>query len=76
MPGRTIKYVTIGGVFDMYFFLGETPDKTVAQYTEVKNKLQPFQVDISYTNVIPFLGRWTFSNAALLGPVKMHTLFL
>lgn len=35
LPGPSMKYITIGGLIDMYFFLGPTPDQTVQQFTEV-----------------------------------------
>jgi alpha-glucosidase (family GH31 glycosyl hydrolase) len=28
-----VSYITIGGLFDFYFFLGPTPENTVQQYT-------------------------------------------
>jgi len=33
-PGPMIKYTTIGGLFDFYFFLGPTPENAIQQYTE------------------------------------------
>lgn len=34
LSGPTIEYTTIGGLLDIYFFLGPTPESTVLQYTE------------------------------------------
>jgi len=33
--GGVISYVTIGGVIDLFFFMGPTPENTVQQYTAV-----------------------------------------
>jgi len=38
--GPTIKYITIGGILDFYFFLGPTPENTVQQYTEAVGRPQ------------------------------------
>jgi hypothetical protein len=35
LPGPKVVYNTIGGIFDMYFFLGPSPDDTVKQWTAV-----------------------------------------
>lgn len=34
-PNPGIVYKTLGGVLDMYFFLGPTPELTAQQYSEV-----------------------------------------
>lgn len=36
-PNPGIVYRTIGGVLDMYFFFGPTPENTAQQYTEVRS---------------------------------------
>lgn len=39
-PGPSMKYITIGGIFDMYFFLGPTPEEVLEQYTEAVGRSQ------------------------------------
>lgn len=39
-PTPGMVYRTIGGILDMYFFLGPTPENTAQQYTEVRNVLK------------------------------------
>lgn len=34
MPAPALTYRTIGGVLDIYVFLGTTPDTVVQQYTQ------------------------------------------
>lgn len=36
--GSVIQYTTIGGLFDLYFFLGPNPEDTVQQYSQVSIK--------------------------------------
>lgn len=38
MLSDRIEYTTTGGLLDMYFFLGPTPESTVEQYTEAVGK--------------------------------------
>lgn len=40
MGGPVIQYTTTGGILDFYFFLGPTPEDTVAQYTEAVGRPQ------------------------------------
>jgi len=35
VPTPALVYRTIGGIIDIYMFLGPTPENTVQQYTEV-----------------------------------------
>jgi alpha-glucosidase (family GH31 glycosyl hydrolase) len=40
LSGPVIRYITIGGLLDFYFFLGPTPENTVEQYTEAVGRPQ------------------------------------
>lgn len=37
-PTPAITFRTIGGIFDIYFFLGPTPADVVKQYSEIVGK--------------------------------------
>ena len=50
LEGPVIKYITIGGVFDFYFFFGPTPENVVQQYTEVCNYNKNNDSVIKYIN--------------------------
>lgn len=43
-PSKTLTYRTIGGIFDIFFFMGDTPSEVVKQYQEVigRPNLPPF----------------------------------
>ena len=43
-PTPAITYRTVGGIFDFYFFHGETPVEVVEQYTQIIGRpfLPPF----------------------------------
>lgn len=34
-PAPAVTYRTIGGIFDFYVFLGDTPEQVVQEYLEV-----------------------------------------
>ncbi|CAL8132402.1 unnamed protein product [Orchesella dallaii] len=40
LSGPSIQYITTGGLLDIYFFLGPTPENTVEQYTEAVGRPQ------------------------------------
>jgi len=40
LSGPVIEYMTNGGLLDLYFFLGPTPEDTVKQYTELVGRPQ------------------------------------
>jgi hypothetical protein len=53
MEGPMIKYITIGGILDFYFFLGPTPENTVQQYTEVcRGIISTLRLNLPRHNVV------------------------
>jgi hypothetical protein len=45
IPSPGIVYRTIGGILDIYLFLGPTPENTVQQYTEVSfQKYETYEI--------------------------------
>lgn len=60
LANQTIQYRAIGGIFEYYFFTGDTVQKTVQQYTDLPGVGKP--------NLIPYwsLGlhqcRWGYAN--------------
>ena len=69
-PAPGIIYRTIGGVLDMYFFLGPTPEESVQQYTEAIGRM-PLP---AYWTLGFHLCRWGYNNFENMEAAYQRTL--
>ena len=53
-PAPGLTYRTIGGILDIYIFLGPTPENVVQQYTEVMKNMQDKELRIRPDYMIGF----------------------
>ena len=59
-PNPSFVYETIGGILDMYFFLGPTPDDCNKQYSDAIGKwnILKFNISRQFQHKYFFIGRY------------------